>query len=266
MTSTPDVPLRLELTYEVPGTPEQVWDAIATANGISSWFLPTDVDERLGGAITFHMGDDVSSSGTVTAWDPPSRVAYVEPNWAELTGHDAAEVTPLATEFLVEATSGGSCVVRVVSSAFGSGAEWEREFFAEMETGWRPFFENLRLYLSEFPGQRVTSLSAQATVPAEAGQVFTAMRNTLGAGEVGRPVEVHGLRGDVHRLGDHDLLLRLSEPIPGYAQFTVFDQGGTTMAQIEGYLFSPEAAAYVERERPAWKAWLEGLMAPAGAR
>ena len=27
----PDVPLRLELSFELPGTPEQVWDAIATA-------------------------------------------------------------------------------------------------------------------------------------------------------------------------------------------------------------------------------------------
>ena len=33
--TTPDVPLRMELTFELPGTPEQVWDAIATANGIS---------------------------------------------------------------------------------------------------------------------------------------------------------------------------------------------------------------------------------------
>ena len=29
--TTPNVPLRMERTFEVPGTPEQVWDAIATA-------------------------------------------------------------------------------------------------------------------------------------------------------------------------------------------------------------------------------------------
>ena len=44
-----------------------------------------------------------------------------------------APVTPLATEFLVEAQSGGTCVLRVVSSAFGTGADWEQEFFDEME-------------------------------------------------------------------------------------------------------------------------------------
>ena len=29
--TNPSIPLRFELTAEVPGTPEQVWDAIATA-------------------------------------------------------------------------------------------------------------------------------------------------------------------------------------------------------------------------------------------
>ena len=53
----PHVPHRMELTFELPGTPEQVWQAIATADGISSWFLPTDLEERQGGAIVTHMGD-----------------------------------------------------------------------------------------------------------------------------------------------------------------------------------------------------------------
>ena len=73
--TTPDVPLRMELTFELPGTPEQVWDAIATANGISAWFIPTDMDEHVGGAVEFHMGED-SSKGTITDYDAaaPHRV------------------------------------------------------------------------------------------------------------------------------------------------------------------------------------------------
>ena len=46
-------------------------------------------------------------------------------------GHDAAAVTPLATEFLVEAPSAVRASSRVVSSAFGTGADWEQEFFDE---------------------------------------------------------------------------------------------------------------------------------------
>jgi uncharacterized protein YndB with AHSA1/START domain len=150
----------MELTFELPGTPEQVWDAIATANGITSWFTRAEVEEREGGAICFYMGEGSESRGTVTGWEPPGRFAVVEPHWAELAGHGDATVSPMVTEFLVEAQSGGTCVLRVVSSAFGTGADWEQEFFDEMEQGWPVFFDNLRLYLTHFPGQRVTPLEA----------------------------------------------------------------------------------------------------------
>jgi hypothetical protein len=46
--------------------------------------------------------------------------------------HDLSSLTPIATEFLIESASGGSCVIRVVMSAYGTGADWENEFFAEM--------------------------------------------------------------------------------------------------------------------------------------
>ena len=86
MTPNPDIPLRLEMTFELPGTPEQLWDAIATAQGVSAWFMPTDLEEREGGAIVTHMGEE-SSPGIVTGWDPPLRFAYEEPDWAALAGH-----------------------------------------------------------------------------------------------------------------------------------------------------------------------------------
>ena len=31
----------VQVEVEVPGTPEEVWQAIATGPGISSWFVPT---------------------------------------------------------------------------------------------------------------------------------------------------------------------------------------------------------------------------------
>ncbi len=257
--TTPNVPVRMAFSVEVPGTPEQVWDAIATGNGITSWFLPTDVDEREGGAIVLHMGE-TDSPGTITGWDPPRRLEYEEPEWAALSGHDIDSVTPLVTEFLVEAQSGGTCVVHVVSSAFGTGADWEQEFIDQAKQGWLPFFDNLRLYLTHFPGQRVTSLGVAADVPGAAGPVFSAMRDALVAGEVGKPIDTRGLTGQVERIGEAEMVLRLTDPVPGYLNFVAFDKGdGSTMTAIQGYLFSDEAPGYVEREQPVWKAWLENL-------
>jgi uncharacterized protein YndB with AHSA1/START domain len=263
MTTTKNVPLRIAFSVEVPGTPEQVWAAIATADGISSWFLPTDVEEREGGAIVVHMGE-TDSPGIITGWDPPHRLEYAEPEWATLTGQDADSVTPLVSEFLVEAQSGGTCVVRVVSSAFGTGADWEQEFMADMEKNWVPFFDNLRFYLAHFPGQRATTLEVAADLAGPAGPVLSAMREALGAGAVGKPVDTRGVTGQVERVADNQLLLRLSEPVPGLLGFMAFDKGdGTTMASIQGWLFSDDAPGYVEREQGSWKVWLEGLPIPA---
>jgi uncharacterized protein YndB with AHSA1/START domain len=264
---TPNVPLRLEFTVELAATPEQVWDAIATGNGITAWFMPTEVDEGEGGTVLMHMGDD-DSPATITGWEPPHRLAYVEPDWATLAGNEGASVTGLATEFLVEAKSGGTCVLRVVTSAFGTGAQWEQEFFDDMATGWRPYFENLRLYLANFPGQQVTSLTAYATVERPRDDVWAAMRRELGADAAGQAVAAHGIAGTVERLGmppaSSDLLIRLSEPLPGYLQFAAHGPDeGPTMTFITGYLFSQDAPAYVDREQPTWKAWLEGLAVPA---
>jgi uncharacterized protein YndB with AHSA1/START domain len=260
--STPDVPLRMALDFELPGTPEQVWAAIATADGISSWFLRTEVEQHEGGAIVTYMGEDGSSPGTVTGWDPPHRFAYEEPGWAAIMGHEGAPVTPLATEFLVEARSGGTCVVRVVSSAFGVGAEWEREAFENMEKGWAPFFQLLRLYLAHFAGQRATRLSVDADLPGSPEAVASAMRQALAVEAPGQPVNARGLAGNVEQIGEDHVLLRLTDPVPGYVAFFAYDKGnGTSGAQIQGYLFSGDAPAYVERERPAWKAWLDGSSA-----
>ena len=155
---------RMERTFEVPATPEQVWEAIATANGISAWMVPTQLDPQIGGQVSFDLGG-FTSIGVVTDYAPNRRFAYQEPwpiadqadgipvemvEWLNTLGvtmsqvqHDLATITPIATEFLIEAASGGSCVVRVVSSSFGNGANWENEFFTEMVSGWGELLDNL---------------------------------------------------------------------------------------------------------------------------
>ena len=153
--TTPDQPARvehrMERTYEVAATPEEVWDAIASAEGISAWMVPTELDPQVGGAVSFDVG--FWSHGIVTDYTPPTRFAYAEP-WP-VAGHmptadnDLSSLTPIATEFLVESASGGSCVIRVVMSAYGSGADWENEFFDDMIEGVIPLLDNLATYLDK---------------------------------------------------------------------------------------------------------------------
>jgi uncharacterized protein YndB with AHSA1/START domain len=98
----------VEAEVDVPGTPEDVWEAIATGRGISSWFVPTEVEEHIGGAITASFGPGMDSLSTITAWDPPRRFA------ADSRDETGPGGPTIATEWIVEARSGGTCVVRVV--------------------------------------------------------------------------------------------------------------------------------------------------------
>ena len=40
-------------------------------------------------------------------------------------------------------------MIRVVTSAYGSGADWENEFFAEMVDGWDAMLDNLATHFKE---------------------------------------------------------------------------------------------------------------------
>ncbi|WP_353813390.1 SRPBCC domain-containing protein [Agromyces sp. SYSU T00266] len=166
--STPDrlgrVEHRMERTYDLAATPEQVWETIATADGISSWMAPARLEPRVGGEVAFDLGE-FTSTGTVTEYAPNRRFAYEEPwpigtrpeelppgmaRWFESIGAPLSEVyegldgvTPIATEFLIEAASGGTCVLRVVTSAYGSGADWENEFFDQMARDLVPILDRL---------------------------------------------------------------------------------------------------------------------------
>jgi uncharacterized protein YndB with AHSA1/START domain len=259
MSTTPNVPYRLEFSVEVPGTPEQVWQAIATAKGMSAWFLPTEMEEREGGSLHFTMGPEMGSDGHVTGWDPPHRIVYEE-DWSALMGKDPDALSPLTSEFLVEAQSGGTCIVRVTSSGFGTGAAWESEFWDDMGLNWMPFFDNLRLYLSHFPGQEATQLEVTASHPGDAEALWSTLHDALGLGDEGATVELRGATGTVERVGERRALVRLTAPVPGMLDFFAYGEGnGKTTVGVRAYVFSVDAADYVRREEPAWQTWLQGL-------
>jgi uncharacterized protein YndB with AHSA1/START domain len=133
----------IELEIEVPGTPEEVWEAIATSPGISAWLHHTEVEEREGGRYAFDMGSGLNESGVVSGWDPPRRFATEGVRW-----EPGGEAPParLATEWTVAARAGGTCVVRMVMTGFGSGAAWDEEIDG-LRQGMGKALDSLRSHL-----------------------------------------------------------------------------------------------------------------------
>jgi uncharacterized protein YndB with AHSA1/START domain len=256
--TTPNVPHRFEHELTVNATPEQVWHAIASAEGISAWMLPTELDPREGGVVKFDMGPEMSSVGKVTAFEPGRRIAYEE-DWATLVGQAGADVTPLLTEFLVEAQSGGTCVVRVVTSAYGTGADWENEFWSELDSGWAPMLDNLRIYLTHFAGQRATAVSTSAKFTCTPEDATDRARDALGVRDAGERVEAIGMVGVVERTIERHFLVRLERPVPGLVSCFAFGDGNEAVLHLSAYLYGPDGAAQAERLHPEWQAFLDNL-------
>jgi uncharacterized protein YndB with AHSA1/START domain len=236
-----------------------VWHAIATAEGISGWMMPTELEPREGGRVRFEMGPEMESVGKVTVYEPQRRIAYEE-DWASLSGHAGADVTPLVSEFLVEARSGGTCVVHVVTSAYGTGAEWENEFFAEMTRGWAAMLDNLRLYVAHFSGETATSLHAGATVGGSPEEAIDGFRARLGIGPVGSPATLLGATGVVERSIPSHFLVRLEQPVRGLLSFYAY-QAESTGVFVAGFLFGADAPAQAEQLQKEWQAWLDDVAA-----
>ena len=256
----------VQVEVEVPGTPEEVWQAIATGPGVSSWFVPTEVEEGPGGVpvkVVSNFGPGMESVATVTDWDPPRRFAADSLD----LGPDAPSI---ATEWIVEARSGGTCVVRVVHSLFASGDEWDDQL-AGWESGWPAFFRILRLYLTHFRGQRGAAFQLMGVAPEPADEAWNALAGALGLenATIGErrsaPADAPPLAGIVEEAGEHrQVLLRLDQPAPGIAHLFALPMGGQVYLPIRLYLYGEGAAAVVAREEPLWNAWMKERFAPAG--
>ncbi len=266
----PDGGRVLDFEVEVVGTREEVWEAIATGPGISSWFVPHTVDEEAGGTFTsrFGPGEDMIVPGRVAAWEPPHRVRF--------DGGDVDE--GLAFEWTVEAASGGTCTVRLVNSGFGSGEDWDA-MYDGMRDGWPMFLLNLQLHGRHFGGQRGSAMVPTGSWSGSREEAWASLLDAMGlpanvsvgdridvgsngaagagadaaAGE-GRPP----LAGTVVDVAPHRCALLLDGPAPGTA-FLAAERGhspGSAEVSVWAYLYGQDRDELVARDEPRWAAWL----------
>ena len=254
----------LELEVEVVGTPEEVWQAIATGPGISAWYVPHSVEERQGGAASasFGEGPEMQIGGRVAAWEPPHRVMF-----------DNGDDGPgLAFEWLVEGRDGGTCIVRLVNSGFGSGDEWDAHYDG-MAVGWKLFILNLQLHLLHFRGQEATSMLPMAMWSGPKQATWKRLTDELGIAAAPAPgtrvfVSSDGaptLSGTVVEASSCRLSLVLNEPCPGTAFIAAEGAGEQVGVSIWSYLYGPDRAAVASRDMPRWQQWLDSRADPEGA-
>jgi uncharacterized protein YndB with AHSA1/START domain len=260
MTEQPSEP-RVNTEIEVPGTPEDVWEAIATGPGISAWFHRTEVEERPGGGFRMDIGDGLQETGRVSAYDRPHRFAYEE----AFPDPEGGGEKRMATEFLVEARSGGTCIVRVVTSGFGPDDD---DFARDVELGWRLALLNLRVRLADFAGEPHAAILETLARPRPQEAVWRALTAGLGIDHrpgTGDRLETAAgaprIAGTV--IGIHEgswVVVRTEEPAPGVAFVGAHEMGGGVHVRLYANLYGRHAGTAAEDHAPRWRAWLDEVL------
>jgi uncharacterized protein YndB with AHSA1/START domain len=248
----------VETEFDVVGTPEQVWQAIATGPGISAWFVPAEIEEKDGkpAAMKLQFAPGIEIGAAITAWDPPRMFT---------TRGDVPGAPPFATEWTVEARAGGVCRVRIVQSLFASTDEWDNQLESAM-SNWVSFFGILRLYLKHFPGQRSAIMQVTAPVATSEAETWATLTQALGVKgvKVGQrctaTADAPALSGVLEYLTEnpYDALLRLDKPGPGVAALgaTTYP-GGQGMVGMYTYIYGDQAEKNLARVKPLWEAWFQ---------
>lgn len=248
----------IQVEVEVPGTPEEVWRAIATGPGVSAWFVPTRMEERPGGEIVSNFGPGMDCPARITEWEALRRFV------AE--GEMGPPGSPkMATEWTIEARSGGKCLVRVVHSLFADTDDWDNQLDG-LEQGWPAYFRILRRYLECFRGASCSAMHFVGFSTDAEGVAWEKAGGELGLLHVveaqawDAPAGLPRMAGVVDALGKgshkNTVLVRVDSPAPGTAYVGAFSCGGMVMVCVSIYLYGDAARATVERDEPLWQQWM----------
>ena len=137
---------RIERSVVVSASPEQVWEALTTEEGMRAWFGDIALmDVRPGGAAVFGWSDeDERYAAVIEVVDANTRFAF---RWAANAGVAIDDGPSTLVEFLIDAEPDGTRIT-LVETGFAAFPEDVREWhFEENTKGWKAELDQLVTYL-----------------------------------------------------------------------------------------------------------------------
>ncbi|MBV9163253.1 MAG: SRPBCC domain-containing protein [Pseudonocardiales bacterium] len=234
---------------ELPVTPEQVWDAVATSSGALGWLFPMEIEPRKGGTVS-------RGPATVTAWDPPRTFAL---------RHDSDDGLSVSLEYHIEAQTNDSTILHTLIHRVHNGIvgdDWKTHIdAADKHTDF--YHHTLGQYLRYFSGQRATYVEAHGPAASTHANAFTVLRRGLGLsddiaqGDAVRltVVGLDPLDAVVDYLSPYFIGLRTAD---GLYRFFGRNAWGWPIS-LSHHLFPDD----VDREKTelTWRVWLDGVFA-----
>lgn len=259
----------------LPVAPTVVFDAVATGEGISSWFVPCALEPQVGGRIIQFAdpgapdpttGPEAAAEamltatvGEITVYTPPAGsvpglFTYSERDWMG----EGVPVPPWETSCEVVSDGDGGTVL-TLRSGFDSDGKLAAESVDGSVSGWAQALTVLAHRLTHRPADGVVTVDAatdpvRATVPefwarvvgrlvAPASDVGAADTGPGGAGAVARSGEVGGI---VAMSSEASATVILSAPIDGVLELYAFPSGDTPEAAASRAALAVRVFEYVD--------------------
>ena len=261
----------IELSLDLQATPQEVWNAIAEADGIVKWFTPeARVTPGAGGEIWLSWGGEMSGASKIEIWEPGKHLRTLE------AAHPG--MAPKVIDWYIETAEGGSTRLRLVHSGFGADAKFDGEYDSTTG-GWTTYLLFLENWLNRHRGESVVTITESFIGPMDRGDAWHRLLGPEGFCaegsfkdlKIGDRFEVRTASGDRF----HGTIRRMQAP--GYIGFEIDEWNGALHAMsCEGCgpgttwitfqtSFYGSATEQSETVRTKWKAMLNGLFAPPAA-
>jgi hypothetical protein len=188
-----------------------------------------------------------TSCPTIEAYEPGCHFAF--------RGAESPDGRFFAIEFLIEARGSSSTVLRIVSSGFLPGDDWEEEFEA-MQAGGAGYRHTLVEYLTHFAGRPGVAVTASASF-GELDRRWAAMKldlgvdgsESLGDDVTLTPTGLHHIEGTVDFAAWDTLGVRTADAL--YRFFR-----GYYAAGVGHHLFAASSASASTAE---WQGWMDAV-------
>jgi len=280
------MPLTRKIVLEA--TPEEVWDKVATGPGLSSWFVPHELEPRKGGYGRADFGGGTYTEGRVLEFEPGRRIALGSERVPSDVGAEPEPETGNRLEFWIgedreepEDFPGGD--YRGVGDVRGRRAKpgaartvlyLRQEGFPDVdqevyEDGWDVYLHTLSEHFRHFRGKTALTTTTLVRAPRDRKDAFETVVRGLGVQGAGEGDQVSCQPGgretidgvvDLRVSTDNLEALGLRDD-RGFLRVTAAPlsetESGVTLHRYEYVDEPPHDDARVRDQAGSWQGWLE---------
>ena len=241
----------------------QVWDAVATGPGLSSWFVPHELEPRRGGTGRAEFGGLTFVEGRVLAYEPGHRIVLGAERIAHDVGAEPEPESDTGLEFWIGTSEddpdGSRTTLYFRQRGFPEADQ------AAYEAGWDVYFHTLTEYFKYFAPMPSATTTGLVLPPMGRSDAFQRMLQSFGVTngiEVGQELTLRPRGRETDAITGVVDLWMMQPHLEGLGVRTETGFLRTTsavlgvMLNVYNYAADPVPEATRREQAASWQSWL----------